>query len=430
MIKKLLVAPVLSLLFFNVAHAGTADIVNRLISETDKWSFEENKEKSWILNEQAQVIAEGVQNTTPVLLLRVLNQQVDLHIKSKQLEQAKKVCVQIFALKEKYPQLSGIPYADFLHKYATLLLLQGQLVEAEKASLQAIEYLGKVNATRIGSKLDEEFAFLGNIYMQQKEWDKAESYLRLAVFLNKVKETPAFGKDISYKENAVNDLIKVYQETKRDDLAKQVEAEMKPLLRSVAYISMVTRDPKYKDPVLLQDTCPSLPFPKETTPYAMEGTMRLAFLITADDKLVGKYVSHTSDWKRLDDVALGALAQCQFKAATYDGKPILNWLYYTYNWKVNTGGKPFPKPELVAGSCKSDSYDLVINDTKASENVISFKINTDGKPYDLDSELFKKNNALYSQLADVLRECRFAPAVVDGEARGNKATMRFVRKLS
>ncbi|MFZ6743812.1 hypothetical protein ACO0LC_11335 [Undibacterium sp. JH2W] len=64
---------------------------------------------------------------------------MDLHIKSKQLDQAQTVDAQILAFKEKYQQLTGPSYAEFLHKHAELLVLQEQFSEAEKASLQAMK---------------------------------------------------------------------------------------------------------------------------------------------------------------------------------------------------------------------------------------------------------------------------------------------------
>lgn len=427
MIKNFLFAPILALLLSNAAYADTADNVNELISTAEKQSSNTNKlEVSHSLNEQALVIAEKVQDTSPVLLLRVLTQKMDLHVKSGQLDQAQKVCSQILAFKEKKPQLTGPSYANFLRKYAELLLLQEKLDEAEKASLQAIEIFGKASSKTTAIRLDEEFAFLGKIYMRQKEWDKAENYLRLAVFLNKAKQE--YRVDNTYKKNAVLDLIKVYQETKRDDLAKQLEVDMQAVLNPPSIIWQVAANPKYKAPTLVKESCKNLPSPREAIPYAMDGSMELAFLIGDDGEVAGKYVWSTSDWKRLDDMALNAISQCKFNVATYEERPTVGWMYYRYDWKVNPGGKPYPKPELIKGSCKSDSFDMTITDAKPQNSDISFRIDVKGEPHDTESELLKKDVNLFSELVGILKQCRFTPTVIDGEVRGNKASVRFVRK--
>ncbi|MFZ6768240.1 energy transducer TonB [Undibacterium sp. Di26W] len=427
MMKKSLFASTLVLLLSNAAHANTIDNVNELISSAGKWS--RNTEKfdiSWSLNQQALVIAERVQDKTPLLLLRVLTQKMDLYIKSGQLDQAQKVCLQILAFKEKKPQLSGFAYPDFLRKYAELLVRQGQLPEAEKLSLQAIEAFGKVNSKTIGVRLDEEFAFLGNIYVRQKEWDKAENYLRLAVFLNKAKQE--YDVDNTYKKNAVLDLIKVYQETKRDDLAKQLETDMQAVLNPPSIIWQVSLNPKYKGPVLVKESCKNPPFPPETTRYEMDGSMSLRFLIAEDGEVVGRYTSSSSDWKRLDDLALDTIAQCKFTVPTYEDRPTVGWAYYDYDWKANPGGKPYPKPELIDTNCKSDSFEMILVTGKPQDNDISFKINIDGKPHSMHGGNFKDDGKLYGELLGILKKCRFTPTVIDGEVRGNKGSMRFVRK--
>ena len=425
--KKRLFVPALSLLFLNTAYAGTAENVNELISTARSFSY--NKEKfstSLSLNEQAQVIAEKVEDTSPVLLLRVLTQKMDLHIKSGQLDEAQKICSQILAFKEKKPKLNGPSYAEFLHKHAELLLLQEQPVEAEKASLQAVEIFGKNSSNIDETRLDEEFAFLGKIYMFQKNWDKAESYLRLAVFLNKAKE--AYGVNNTYKKNAALDLIKVYQEMKRDDLAKQVETEAQAILNPRSIIWQVAINPKYKAPTLVKESCKNPAVPHETTPYSMDGTTELSFFIGDDGEVVGKYVASTSGWKRLDEIVLNAIAQCKFNAATFEERPTRGWMHYTYYWEVNSGGKPYPKPTLAENSCKSDRFNMIIVDTNKQSDDISFKIDVSGLPHSFDSELLKKNGNLYFELIGILKQCRFSPTIIDGEIRGNKAIMRFVRK--
>lgn len=426
MMKNFLFASTLVLLS-NAASANTIDNVNELLSSAGRWSRNTEKfDVSFSLNQQAFVIAERVQDKTPLLLLRVLTQKMGLYIKSGQLDEAQKVCTQILAFKEKKPQMAGYSYSDFLSKYAQLLVLQGQLPEAEKLSLQAIEGFGKVSSEKIGTRLDEEFAFLGSIYMRQKEWDKAESYLRLAVFLNKEKRGSAV--DNTYKKNATLDLIKVYQETKRGDMAKQVEADKQELLNPPAVIWKVALDPKYKGPTLVKESCKNPPFPPETTRYEMDGSMSLNFLIAEDGEVVGKYASRSSDWKRLDDLALETIAQCKFTVPTYEGRPTVGWAYYEYEWKTNPGGKPYPKPELIDASCKSDGFEVTLATGKPQDNDISFKINIDGEPHSMHSGNFKGNGNLYGELLDVLLQCRFKPTVIDGEVRGNKASMRFIRK--
>lgn len=426
--KNFPLVPALALLLSNATYADTAGNVNELISTAAKESsrIPANIENSLSLNQQALVIADKVQTTSPLLLFRVLTQKMELHIKSRQLDQAQKVCSQILAFREIHPQLTGQSYANFLHMYAELLLLQEKLAEAEQASLQAIEIFGKNSGSVRATRLDEEFAFLGKVYVRQREWDKAENYLRLAVYLNKVKRE--FGLDNSYKKNAVLDLIKVYQETKRDDLAKQVEVDMKEVLNPPNIIWQVALNPKYKAAELVKESCKNPPFPPETTRYAMEGSMSLKFLIAEDGEVIGKYASISSDWKRLDDMALYAIAQCKFNVATFEGRPVAGWAYYDYDWKVNPGGKPYPKPELIESSYQSDIFDMEFTTAKPQENEINFKIDVDGKPYGFRGGNFKNEGNLYGELIGILEKCRFIPTVIDGEVRGNRASVRFVRK--
>ncbi|PXX34930.1 energy transducer TonB [Undibacterium pigrum] len=428
MMKNFSLVPVLTLLLSNATYADTAGNVNELISTAAKEysRIPPHFENSLSLNQQALVIADKVQTTSPLLLFRVLTQKMELLIKSSQLDQAQKVCSQIFALREIHPQLTGPSYANFLHVYAELLLLQGKLAEAERASLQAIEIFGKNGGSIKATRLDEEFAFLGKVYVRQREWDKAENYLRLAVYLNKVKRE--FGLDNSYKKNAVLDLIKVYQETKRDDLAKQVEVDMKEVLNPPNTVWQMVLNQKYKAPELVKESCKNPPFPPETSRYAMEGSMSLKFLIAEDGEVVGKYASMSSDWKRLDDMALYAIAQCKFNVGTYEGRPVTGWAYYNYDWKANPGGKPYPKPELIESSYQSDIFDMEFTTAKPQDNEINFKIDVDGKPYGFSGGNFKNEGNLYGELVDILEKCRFKPTVIDGETRGNRASVRFVRK--
>ncbi|WP_423019738.1 TonB family protein [Undibacterium sp. Di27W] len=429
MMKKLFFVPLLSLLLLNVAHAGKTEIVNELISTAGKFARNpERMDVSWSLNEQAQTVAKSVQDTSPVLLLRALTQQLDLHIKSKQLEQAQKLDLQILAFKEKNPQLNDRSYAEYLHKHAELLVLQEQFFEAEKASLQAIEIFRTVSVAKIGNRLDEEFAFLGKIYMQQKNWDKAENYLKQAVYPGKLPEKPVLGTDISYKKNAVLDLIKVYQETSRDELARLVETEMQGMLKPDNPVFTKVENPKLKLPSLIAGSCQITSFSYAAIPYSFVGSTNLSFLITEDGEVAGKYISQSSGWKQLDAMALQAATSCKFQAASYEERPIQTWVHFSQDWQANSGGKPYPKPELIFDSCKSDKFELMMTDTQSQDTDFSFKIDAAGKPYNFSSDLYKKNYTLTSELRSILAQCRFKPTLINGEARINNAIMRFTRK--
>lgn len=75
--KNFPLVPALALLLSNATYADTAGNVNELISTAAKESsrIPANIENSLSLNQQALVIADKVQTTSPLLLFRVLTQK-------------------------------------------------------------------------------------------------------------------------------------------------------------------------------------------------------------------------------------------------------------------------------------------------------------------------------------------------------------------
>ncbi len=65
------------------------------------------------------------------------------------------------------------------------------------------------------------------------------------------------------------------------------------------------------------------------------GTVVLNFLIDLDGKVVDSNVAQSSGKNRLDEAARQALALCNFKPGTVDGKPEKSWAQIRYTWTLN-----------------------------------------------------------------------------------------------
>ena len=62
--------------------------------------------------------------------------------------------------------------------------------------------------------------------------------------------------------------------------------------------------------------------------------MVLRFLIDVDGRVIESKVEASSGYNRLDDAAKNAMAKCQFKPATVDGKPEQSWASIKYTWRL------------------------------------------------------------------------------------------------
>lgn len=91
-----------------------------------------------------------------------------------------------------------------------------------------------------------------------------------------------------------------------------------------------------KPPVIdAEVSCTPPQYPAISHRLEEEGTVRLLFLIGADGNVVQSRVERSSGHSRLDEAAREALAKCQFKPGTVDGKPEQSWARLDYVWSFN-----------------------------------------------------------------------------------------------
>lgn len=91
-----------------------------------------------------------------------------------------------------------------------------------------------------------------------------------------------------------------------------------------------------RTPATLQPShvCEKPVYPAASRRLEEEGTVLLRFLVQADGKVVDSQIEKSSGFRRLDEAARQALARCQFKAATVDGKPEQSWTSIRYTWRL------------------------------------------------------------------------------------------------
>jgi protein TonB len=80
--------------------------------------------------------------------------------------------------------------------------------------------------------------------------------------------------------------------------------------------------------------CEKPVYPAASRRAEEEGTVQLRFLIDVDGRVVDSQVEQSSGFKRLDEAARMAMARCQFKPATLDGKPEQSWASMKYTWRL------------------------------------------------------------------------------------------------
>ncbi len=80
--------------------------------------------------------------------------------------------------------------------------------------------------------------------------------------------------------------------------------------------------------------CAKPEYPSASRRLEEEGTVTLKFLIGADGRVLQAEVEKTSGFARLDEAARGALAKCQFRPGTVDGKPEQSWASIKYTWRL------------------------------------------------------------------------------------------------
>lgn len=82
-------------------------------------------------------------------------------------------------------------------------------------------------------------------------------------------------------------------------------------------------------------TCSKPEYPAISRRKEEEGTVLLKFLIGAQGQVLESLVEKSSGFARLDEAARLALAQCQFKPGSVDGKPESSWAQVKYTWRLN-----------------------------------------------------------------------------------------------
>ena len=81
-------------------------------------------------------------------------------------------------------------------------------------------------------------------------------------------------------------------------------------------------------------TCAKPDYPSASRRLEEEGTVTLRFLIGTDGRVLQAEIDKTSGYVRLDEAARNALAKCQFRPGTVDGKPEQSWASIRYAWRL------------------------------------------------------------------------------------------------
>ncbi|MBI3229194.1 MAG: energy transducer TonB [Burkholderiales bacterium] len=87
-------------------------------------------------------------------------------------------------------------------------------------------------------------------------------------------------------------------------------------------------------PQLDSKSCEKPAYPRASLVNEEKGLVVLAFLISAEGKVMESKVDKSSGFKNLDRAAMSALGQCKFKPGTKDGKPEQAWTKVEYNWTL------------------------------------------------------------------------------------------------
>ena len=82
-------------------------------------------------------------------------------------------------------------------------------------------------------------------------------------------------------------------------------------------------------------TCQKPEYPSISKRKEEEGTVLLKFLIGVQGQVLDSTIERSSGFVRLDEAARDALAQCQFKPGSVDGKPEPSWAHVKYTWRLD-----------------------------------------------------------------------------------------------
>jgi protein TonB len=66
-----------------------------------------------------------------------------------------------------------------------------------------------------------------------------------------------------------------------------------------------------------------------------QGTVSMAFLVSAGGDVKDSKVEKSSGFKNLDKAAIKAISACKFKPGSKDGAPAETWTKVDYAWKLD-----------------------------------------------------------------------------------------------
>jgi bla regulator protein BlaR1 len=98
---------------------------------------------------------------------------------------------------------------------------------------------------------------------------------------------------------------------------------------------VVTHNPVHTQARADFTSCAKPVWPKESLRAERTGTVTLRFTIDADGKATESSVTRSSGDPLLDEAARTGIAQCSFKPATEDGKPVQAKMQMQYVWTLN-----------------------------------------------------------------------------------------------
>lgn len=75
-------------------------------------------------------------------------------------------------------------------------------------------------------------------------------------------------------------------------------------------------------------------YPKTSLMNEEQGAVTMAFLVSADGKVVESKVEKSSGFKNLDKAAIKAISACKFKPGTKDGAVAQTWTKVDYVWSL------------------------------------------------------------------------------------------------
>lgn len=76
-------------------------------------------------------------------------------------------------------------------------------------------------------------------------------------------------------------------------------------------------------------------YPKASLMNEEQGVVSMAFLVSAEGKVLEAKLDKTSGFKSLDKAAMTAISACKFKPGSKDGRPDSTWTKVEYNWTLS-----------------------------------------------------------------------------------------------